>query len=115
MKRVFRSCLDPLPRFLSTRTLAFVVVVVVFGTALSVSEYVQSGSEPERTWPQSAVRAAGQSPSTGIVRPTALQPERCAAQSSELGVQVEAARPRAEGAAKPATLYRPDDHDATGS
>jgi hypothetical protein len=42
MKRVLRSCLDPLPRFLSTRGLAFLVVMLVAGTGVSVYEYLES-------------------------------------------------------------------------
>ena len=52
MKHVLRSCLDPLPRILSTRGLAAIVVLVLSGTALSVYEYVESGRMPGRSWPK---------------------------------------------------------------
>src|SRR5687768_4994645 len=42
MKRVLRSCLEPLPRFLSTRGLASLVVMLVAGTGVSVYEYLES-------------------------------------------------------------------------
>ncbi|MFN0009542.1 MAG: hypothetical protein ACKVXR_16710 [Planctomycetota bacterium] len=38
-----RSALDPLPRFLSIRSLAVLVTMLVAGIAISVHEYLESG------------------------------------------------------------------------
>jgi hypothetical protein len=46
MKRVLRSAIDPLPRALSTKSLVALVAVVVFGTAVTVHRYVESGELP---------------------------------------------------------------------
>jgi hypothetical protein len=66
VKKVLRSCFDPLPRFLSTRGLAGVVVMLLGGTALSVYEYVESTRPPPRraapTAPAGAVHAAERTP-----------------------------------------------------
>lgn len=60
MKRVLRSCLDPLPRFLSTRGVLVVVVLVVAGTAVSVHEYVESDHGADPGWPSAPqVQAVG--------------------------------------------------------
>lgn len=48
MKRVLRSCLDPLPRFVSTKSLAAIVSIVLVGTAVSVFEYLESARPPVR-------------------------------------------------------------------
>ncbi len=62
MKRVLRSCLDPLPRFLSTRGVLVVVALVVAGTAVSVHEYVESDHGSDSGWPSAPqVRAASPS------------------------------------------------------
>jgi len=42
MKRVLQSCFDPLPRFMSMKSLAAVVALLVIGTAISVVEYLES-------------------------------------------------------------------------
>ena len=48
MKRVLRSCFDPLPRFMSTKSLTGLVVMVLIGTGISVYEYVESSHLPSR-------------------------------------------------------------------
>lgn len=48
MKRVLRSCLEPLPRFVSTKSLAAIVTIVLVGTAVSVFEYLESARPPVR-------------------------------------------------------------------
>lgn len=42
MKRVLQSCFDPLPRFMSMKSLAAVVALLLVGTAISVVEYLES-------------------------------------------------------------------------
>src|SRR5688500_17393283 len=42
MKRVLRSCFEPLPRFMSTKSLADLVVMLLVGTGISVDEYLES-------------------------------------------------------------------------
>jgi hypothetical protein len=42
-KQRLRSALDPLPRFLSIRSLAILVTMLVGGIAISVHEYLESG------------------------------------------------------------------------
>ncbi len=110
MNRVFRSCLDPLPRFLSTRGLAFVVLLVVGGTGFSVYEYVQSGRSTNHAWPRSTVRAA-----EGTERASPLR--SCGAYASAQPCLEADADPVAvpsvlNGTAgahpSPATLYRPE-------
>src|SRR5688572_5511177 len=74
MKRVLRSCLDPLPRFLSTRALLAVVAFVVLGTALSVYEYVESGRPPQMAWPKVEAQCPPRSPSADArARPLELR------------------------------------------
>lgn len=116
MKRVFRSCLDPLPRFLSTRGLVLVVLLVLTGTALSVHEYVRSGREPERAWPRASARnlerprPAGALPTSGPC--ASAEPGTEAEERAALGGAVPAG---AESEVKPATLFRPDDASSTGT
>ena len=46
MKSVLRSCLDPLPRFLTLRGLSLLVAMLVLGVVFSVWEFVESGQLP---------------------------------------------------------------------
>ena len=48
MKSVLRSCFDPLPRFMSTRSLIGLVTMVLIGTGISVYEYLESSHAPVR-------------------------------------------------------------------
>jgi|SRR4051812_33078244 hypothetical protein len=48
MKRVLQSCFEPLPRFMSTKSLCAVVALLLVGTAISVFEYIESSREPIR-------------------------------------------------------------------
>ena len=48
MKRVLRSCFEPLPRFMSTKSLVGLVLMLLAGTGLSVYEYLESSRPPER-------------------------------------------------------------------
>lgn len=48
MKSVLRSCFDPLPRFMSTRSLIGLVTMVLAGTGISVYEYLESSHAPVR-------------------------------------------------------------------
>lgn len=48
MNRVLRSCFDPLPRFMTMKSLACVVAMVVLGTGISVYEYLESSVPPQR-------------------------------------------------------------------
>ena len=48
MKRVLRSCFEPLPRFMSTKSLAGLVVMLLVGTGISVYEYLESARPLER-------------------------------------------------------------------
>ncbi|MFO1009806.1 MAG: hypothetical protein U1F29_07045 [Planctomycetota bacterium] len=109
MKSVFRSCLDPLPRFLSMRGLLAVVLVVVAGTGLSVYEYVQSSRSTEVRWPRATLRASGgaparsqPSPCVGLGATTACEDLR-AAPANPTSTAEAGERPPS-----PAILYRPD-------
>ena len=42
MKRVLQSCFDPLPRFMSMKSLTALVALLLVGTAISVVEYLES-------------------------------------------------------------------------
>jgi len=44
MQRVLRSCLDPLPRLISLKSLVGVVLMVLAGTGLSVYEYLETAT-----------------------------------------------------------------------
>ena len=48
MQRVLRSCLDPLPRLISLKSLIGVVLMVLAGTGLSVYEYLETAVPPVR-------------------------------------------------------------------
>jgi hypothetical protein len=48
MKRLVRSCIDPLPRSLSTKSLALLVVMLLSGIGISVHEFLESRRVPER-------------------------------------------------------------------
>lgn len=127
MKRVLRSCITPLPRFLTTRGLAGLVLVLVAGTALSVHEYLQTARAPRAAQVRSpALRGS----SSGEVRAAerSSHGERSSASARTYPARttdfssvsdVSPAAPSATGSsidagARPATLYRPDDA-ASGS
>lgn len=114
MKRVFRSCLDPLPRFLSTRGLTALVLIVVTGIALSVHEYLQSGREPERAWPSSTVRAVERVHTGRSTRGTCTRSLPGACGGVQDASESETGPCSAEERSKPATLFRPDASSATG-
>jgi|SRR6187402_740840 len=115
MKRVLRSCITPLPRFLTTRALAGLVLVLVAGTALSVHEYLETARAPRATQvrtqpvrsnlPGGEVRAAERTSSASRTHPActldfspsaeALPASSSSASSTSVG-------------ARPATLYGPD-------
>jgi hypothetical protein len=71
MKRVLRSCLDPLPRFLSTRGILLVVGLVVAGTAVSVHEYLESDRGPANGWSNAGSVHAADSGARAPARPFA--------------------------------------------
>jgi hypothetical protein len=48
MKRVLRSCFEPLPRFMSMKSLTAVVALLLVGTAISVVEYLESARSTMR-------------------------------------------------------------------
>jgi hypothetical protein len=48
MKRLVRSRLDPLPRSLSTKSLALLVAMLLSGIGISVNEFLESRRVPER-------------------------------------------------------------------
>jgi hypothetical protein len=109
MKRVLRSCLDPLPRFLSTRGVMAVVVLVVAGTAVSVHEFVESGRGPDSTWTAwpSEVRAGS------CERPTLRSHSALDARADAPCTAVPPAVRRVTGTTSeplpaPATLFDPD-------
>lgn len=114
MKRVLRSCITPLPRFLSTRGLAALVLVLVAGTALSVHEYLQTARTPRAAQARTPGQRASQ---PGEVRAA----ERTSAARSHASRTVEfvpandglpasgASSTPLEASPRPATLYRPDD------
>jgi hypothetical protein len=71
MKRVLRSCLDPLPRLISLKSLVAVVIVLLAGTGISVYEYLESAHLPMRN----EVRAAAES--TPASRASAEDRSKC--------------------------------------
>jgi hypothetical protein len=54
MKSVLRSCFDPLPRFMSTKSLTGLVLMVLAGTGISVYEYLESSHAPVRAAPMAS-------------------------------------------------------------
>lgn len=110
MKRVLRSCLDPLPRLLTTRGLAAIVALVVTGTALSVYEYVESSRVPERAWPK-ARPAASAADSTRDAGPKCAS-ARCCPAIEVPAAPSSTASPASSTVALPsgsgATLFRPE-------
>lgn len=73
MKRVLRSCFDPLPRFMSTKSLIGLVAMVVVGTGISVYEYLESSRLPVH-----AAQSARASEAIGEIR-RAPSPRDCEA------------------------------------
>jgi hypothetical protein len=112
MKRVLRSCLDPLPRFLSTRALVAVVAFVVLGTALSVYEYVESGRPPRMAWPKVEAACPLRSPAAEPrARPLELRATTsCTLEPAEASAQ--GLRAAQAEAPQPAAAFEPD---TTGS
>jgi hypothetical protein len=49
MKKVLRSCFDPLPRFLSMKSILGLVAMVLLGTGISVYEYLESARPLQRS------------------------------------------------------------------
>lgn len=56
-KQLVRTVLDPLPRFLSIRSLAILVTMLVVGIAISVHEYLESGRIIRRAYAASTLPA----------------------------------------------------------
>ena len=85
MKSVLRTCLDPLPRFLSLRGLTLLVAMLVLGVVFSVWEFVESARLPEHrvlaqdnsSWsaPRCCARAAQSCGSAGASASCAPAPE----------------------------------------
>jgi hypothetical protein len=65
MKSVLRSCFDPLPRFMSTKSLTGLVLMVLIGTGISVYEYLESSHVPVRA----AATASDEVSETDVSRP----------------------------------------------
>lgn len=112
MKKVLRSCFDPLPRFLSTRGLAIVVAMLVGGTAISVHEYVESTQpRPRRPLLPAAsgeVHAAERQAEPRAARPSFAErpssPANATTAPLELGP---AARSRVEPPQHPPSIWDP--------
>lgn len=108
MKRVLRSCLDPLPRILSTRGLAAIVALVVSGTALSVYEYLESSRVPERAWPKGRPAAAAPEAFRGKA-PRCASAQRCAPVAVPSAPSAQSAPTTSASSTGPdATVYRPE-------
>jgi hypothetical protein len=110
MKRVLRSCLDPLPRILSTRGLAAIVLLVLSGTALSVHEYVESGRVPDRSWPRARTVQSGAQKSHPRCASAQRAPASAASAIEPCSPPCTQAPAVDEGSAPSgATVYRPDE------
>ncbi len=57
-----RSALDPVPRFISVKSLAILVAMLLSGIAISVREYLESGRIPHRACSCDAALKEGSSP-----------------------------------------------------
>jgi len=80
-KQLVRSVLDPLPKFLSIRSLVILVTMLVGGTALSVHEYLESGRITRRvhaaaTLPEGTTQTleCGDSGSAAACLPPEMEP-----------------------------------------
>jgi hypothetical protein len=110
MKRVLRSCIEPLPRFLTTRGLAVLVLLLVAGMAISVREYMQTGGPLRAAAPRSARVGSGPQGVRSTFVPHAA---RCQADTTVLDSRAPAPfNPSAAGegsapAARPATMFAP--------
>lgn len=112
MKRVLRSCITPLPRFLTTRALAGLVLVLVAGTALSVHEYLETARAPRAMQVRTpSVRASVPGDVRALERTSAAS-RTLPACTLDFSPSTEALRGTSSAAnsasARPATLYGPD-------
>lgn len=107
MKRVLRSCLDPLPRFLSTRAVLLVVGLVIAGTAVSVHEYLENDRSSSAGWTSAgsvhAAESDGRAPARGFAGCDPQGDAPCSALPPSRRVTESAIDPRPT----PATMYDP--------
>ena len=104
MKRVLRSCFEPLPRVMSTKSLTALVALLLVGTAISVIEYLESAravarhtprdrgtcqaaekrdeAEPQRESPSACVREGAFERSTSYAAPSNASTAGAAAEPS---------------------------------
>lgn len=73
MKRLVRSCIDPLPRSLSTKSLALLVAMLLSGIGISVHEFLESRRAPERA-AQSVPSVLPECAREGVHFPKASEP-----------------------------------------
>jgi hypothetical protein len=129
MKSVLRSCFDPLPRFMSMKSLAAVVTLLLVGTTISVLEYLESSSVPPRrsSYESGAVQAAdsyGDLRSSAQTVPAATSPSaapRCAPETvapetvkcrvprpSALSAPAPCSESESQARTAPPTLFQPE-------
>ena len=92
MKRVLRSCFDPLPRFMSMKSLACLVAMVVLGTGISVYEYLESARPLERaSSPAQLAEPAACAPAPAVAAPRTRVSSSIAPQAAEVPARKSAA------------------------
>ena len=105
MKRVLRSCFEPLPRFMSTKSLVGLVLMLLAGTGISVYEYLESARPLEKPAARAEAAPAGargevHAAEPQRTRPTTwalpIAPQRWAPERSTIGQGPASSRPGAE-------------------
>src|SRR5882672_9387031 len=122
MKRLVRPGIDPLPRSLSTKSLAFLVVMLLSGIGISVHEFLESRRAPGRASEPSVqcLPSVLQECTRGEVRPPqASKPaadSRAPDPSASTGARIltPTPRPAASNPASAPTGWMPENDTATG-
>jgi len=116
MKRVLRSCIDPLPRFLSTRGLLALVLLVLGGTGLSVHGLLQADAKPARSaGPQVRQQCEPQRPAAPARTPARFAEVSGPSGPSGIDNGAQATCSPATTASRPATLTNPGVLEPAGS
>jgi hypothetical protein len=119
MKRLVRSGIEPLPRSLSTKSLALLVVMLLSGVGISVHEFLESRRVTERS--VQSVPSVLQGCTRDEVRfPNASKPVTGPASedstpSTGARISPPATRPAASSSAAAPTGWMPESDASTGS
>jgi len=119
MKRLVRSFIDPLPRSLSTKSLALLVVMLLSGIGISVNEYLDSRLVPDRgvqSTPSILERCTrGEHRLPGPSKPTADTISADPAGSTGAWITAPRARPATAAPSIAPTEWVPESDAETGS